>query len=138
MSELSTERFIGNTFAEFFNAMQFLSGKMKQDIASDLEVGGTTYSRWAQGKRIPNTQYDERFIALYGIAQAEVDVLRQNTKEEILESTRLRAKVDQCEAEVYRERLLGAYLVRIERGEPPLTEIDQSILQSLVSLGVQN
>lgn len=82
MTDTNHNRYLGDTFGEFFGALEFLSGNRQQDMAAALGVDNGAYSRWRRDLQIPRSQYDETLIAVCGLTETEIANLRQNSVSE--------------------------------------------------------
>jgi hypothetical protein len=137
---MAPERNLGKNFKEFFGAMKYLSCSTYVDMAKPYSVHPPTMRCWVLGINPPSVNYDKITIDIFGLTGEEIARLRvgsecqQAERNERLLHLEQTVELNTIQHDISaRQQLLGSYAVRIERGEPALTEIDQALIQFLIA-----
>ena len=119
-------RYIGKSWGEFILAIRTGAGQSQKSFGEGLGVVQQTVALWEAGG-LPKKQIRRRLAEFFELTQEEQLMLNNGEDIGVWDASEVASLGP-------REQLLGAYAVRIERGEPPLTELDFRLITSLISL----
>lgn len=127
MTEFGTEpRYLGKDFSEFLGAMRVISGVSQAGMAREFGVNQASVTHWMNGDATPSPKHDDKFRSILGLTQIEIDGLRAATKHARAERTTI--KIDHSP----QDRIIGAFAVRIQTGDPPLNATEADLLRHLL------
>jgi len=115
------ERELGSNFAEFLQAMQYISNQSQCEMAEGLSCSQPTYSRWINGQT-PGK--------LGQIIIADVFELESNELKQLQIGTYLELANNFFD-EIPRSQLLRAFVIRAQEG-PALTEHEVGLIKFLL------
>jgi hypothetical protein len=114
-----TDRFLGNNFCEFFDALRTLDGnptptEMWRGLnARGLGISPTTIQLWMNGKSTPSDRYKLPIVEIFGLTESEFDTLREGSQHSS------------------RATLIGQLVMSVVNG-PLLNQAESSQLEDLI------